>query len=357
MQSARASAMSPKSGRADAHRDLVLLLLQSVGAGDAAALPVGLDHLELGDQPQQVERGLAETVAAALAGLVVGHAQRQRPQIGAQLARVVEVAQELADVEHALADERAGRGRRCRGSRAPRASASARSWSSWRRSCGPRARTAPAARPGRGRSARAARRPRSTAAAARSSPAAGRSPGSRCARAPRPPSGRRAARCSWRAAVEVDDLRVGRRRRGVPPRPRLERAGREVGQGRVAVDAERGLDRAPARAGVAATAFASGATGRPRRPSTRRAGDQPVAQRHARSRLHLRPRLGVDLGDVDALRAHLGADPAARAVVERRVDARRRARGSARSAGRRTWGPGRAASPRPPGRTSRTPCT
>jgi hypothetical protein len=45
-------------------------------------------------------------VAAALAGLVVGDAQRHGPHLGAQLARVEEVAEELADVEHARTHER-----------------------------------------------------------------------------------------------------------------------------------------------------------------------------------------------------------------------------------------------------------
>ena len=96
--------------------------------------------------------------------------------------------------------------------------------------------------------------------------------------------------------------------------------------------------------------LAIGATGAPRRPGQRRARDQAVAQRDAPVGLHQRPRLGVDLRDLHALRADLGADAAARAVVERAVRRRARpGRGSARPGGRRTWARGRAASRRRPG--------
>ncbi len=106
VQSARAVAMSAKSGAPTCIAIAVLLDLEPVRAGDAAALALGLDHLELGDQLEQVERRLAEAVTAALAGLVVGDAHRQRAHVGAQLALVEEVAQELADVEGARSDER-----------------------------------------------------------------------------------------------------------------------------------------------------------------------------------------------------------------------------------------------------------
>src|SRR4029453_5169472 len=50
------------------------------------------------------------------------------------------------------------------------------------------------------------------------------------------------------------------------------------------------------------------------------AGYDAIAQRHALLVLELVARLGVDLGDLHALRAHLRADAAARAVVDRRLD-------------------------------------
>src|SRR4029077_10735702 len=47
---------------ANRHRDLVLLLLESVGPGDAAAVDVELDHVEIGDERKKIERRLADTV-------------------------------------------------------------------------------------------------------------------------------------------------------------------------------------------------------------------------------------------------------------------------------------------------------
>ena len=102
------------------------------------------------------------------------------------------------------------------------------------------------------------------------------------------------------------------------------------------------LDEPPRAAGCAASQLASGAAGVPERARaasgramTGRAAGCPVAL------LERGPRLRVDLGDVHALRADLGADAAARAVVERVVRRRLAAcRGSARPAGRRTSGPG-----------------
>ena len=71
------------------------------------------------------------------------------------------------------------------------------------------------------------------------------------------------------------------------------------------------------------------------RASRRSRSLKPVRSRIAGARLR------VDLGDVHALRAHLRADAAARAVVERGVrPTPRRGRGSARPAARRTSGPG-----------------
>ena len=71
---------------------------------------------------------------------------------------------------------------------------------------------------------------------------------------------------------------------------------------------------------ISSDRLASGAIGRDRAPRAPWAGDHLVAQRHALLGLHLGPGLGVDLGDVHVLRADLGADAAARAVVERGVD-------------------------------------
>ncbi len=118
-----------------------------------------------------------------------------------------------------------------------------------------------------------------------------------------------------RAAVEVHDRARRRGRPRVPPGPRLERLRGEVGQGRVTVEAERGLEEAPHGAGVHGRV--RDGRDRPCHPAEqRRAGDQAVAVGHPPVGLHLGPGAGVDLGDVDSLRAHLGADAAPRAVVQ-----------------------------------------
>ena len=82
-----------------------------------------------------------------------------------------------------------------------------------------------------------------------------------------------------------------------------------------------------------------------------------LAQREALALAQARLRLRVDLGDVDALRADLGADAAARAVVDRGVGRPARRCGSARPAGRRTSARGTAASRSRTGTPSRRSCT
>src|SRR6516165_12612721 len=83
---------------ADLHGDVVLLPFEPVGAGDAATGPVQLDHPELGNQPEQVQRRLADVVPLLLAWRVVGDRERKGPEIGLQLPRHVQLGQELADV-------------------------------------------------------------------------------------------------------------------------------------------------------------------------------------------------------------------------------------------------------------------
>ena len=118
------------------------------------------------------------------------------------------------------------------------------------------------------------------------------------------------------------------------------------------------LDRARRNGRLRSVQFAIGAAGVPSRPTTRRARDQLLAQRDALALAQRALRLRVDLRDVDALRADLGADAAARAVVDRGVGrpARRRC-GSARPAGRRTSARGTAASRSRTGTRSRRSCT
>src|ERR1700682_775590 len=67
-----------KQLRSDGHRDVVLLFLDAVCAGDPAAVDIELDHAQLRHQGEQVERGLADAVAALLAGRGVRAFERPR---------------------------------------------------------------------------------------------------------------------------------------------------------------------------------------------------------------------------------------------------------------------------------------
>ena len=175
----------------------------------------------------------------------------------------------------------------------------------------------------------------------------------------RSPSRRCPARRSWRAAVEEDHLALGRGRvRRLAPAAGavLEGAARPPRHRRLAVDAQDLLQQQAERA-EARRPVGDRPTGAPIHARQRRARDQPVAQRHAALLRQLGLGLGVDLGDLHALRADLGADAAARAVVERVRRRWRRRRGSARPGARRTWGRGRAGWPPRPGSRSRRSCT
>src|SRR4029453_16263375 len=66
----------------DRHRDLVLLLLQAIRSGNAAAVGVQLDHLQLLNQREQVKRGLPDSVTTQLARGVVGNREHERVQVG-----------------------------------------------------------------------------------------------------------------------------------------------------------------------------------------------------------------------------------------------------------------------------------
>ena len=146
------------------------------------------------------------------------------------------------------------------------------------------------------------------------------------------------------AAVEVGDLAPGRRARGACAPSAGTSARRTSAPG-----ASRWMPTSFSTSDAAA-AGCRASSSRSARPASR-AGPASVGRAIMRSRsvtpfwrLSLRARLRVDLGDVHALRAHLRADAAAGAVVERRVGATaRRRRGSARTAGPRTSGPGTAA--------------
>ena len=217
----------------------------------------------------------------------------------------------------------------------------------------------------RERAARGAARPcarrrtdRSTGAAARSSPAWARSTSKPlCSRIAHHLLALPRLVVLGAAAVEVDDLAPGRRS-SCGPSPSARSAGRRTS--------------APARRGGPPASFspstrsgrkpsvklASGATGRPGAAEPGRPGDDPVAQGQSLLALELVARLRVDLGDLHPLRADHRADPASRAVVDRRID--RRLAGDAVALGlrdRRTSAPGTAASRSRPGTGSRRSCT
>src|SRR3954447_19299109 len=65
---------------ADLHGDVVLLPLEAVRPGDAAAVRVALHDPELGHEHEEVERRLADAVALLLAGGVVDDGLRYRPE-------------------------------------------------------------------------------------------------------------------------------------------------------------------------------------------------------------------------------------------------------------------------------------
>ena len=146
------------------------------------------------------------------------------------------------------------------------------------------------------------------------------------------------------AAVEERDLARQRRASGAScAQPwNVRPAKRGIGASRCSPSAL--LADQPAAACCAASSSRAAPPASPARPA--QVGRAMIRSRSLKpvSLLQPRARLRVDLGDVDALRADLGADPAARAVVDRGVGRRLVGRrGSARPAARRTSGPGTAA--------------
>ncbi len=79
----------PEQVGADVHRDLVLLALEPVRAGDAAAARVELANLEPGHQRQQLERRLADPVSLLLAWGVIGDEVVDRLEVERELAAIV----------------------------------------------------------------------------------------------------------------------------------------------------------------------------------------------------------------------------------------------------------------------------
>ncbi len=98
------SRTAANTGSPTVHRDVVLLALEPVRAGHAAAHGVDLGGPQPGDQAHQAHRRRADAVPALLAGRVVGHLHVDRPEIGRHLAAVVEHLEVLADVVEARAD-------------------------------------------------------------------------------------------------------------------------------------------------------------------------------------------------------------------------------------------------------------
>jgi hypothetical protein len=81
---------SGRTGRCQLHGDVVLLLLEPVGARHPAAGGVVLDNPQLGDHRHQRECRLADAVPLLLAGRVVGDGRRERTEACGQLAAIVE---------------------------------------------------------------------------------------------------------------------------------------------------------------------------------------------------------------------------------------------------------------------------
>ena len=181
---------------------------------------------------------------------------------------------------------------------------------------------APAARRAGARRSARRRTGRWTAAAGRSSPAWARRPRCRCARAARPSSRPGAARSSSCRSR-------GRRPRGAPRTASCAcapSAGR-CGPAKRGIGASRWIPIVCSAASRSSAVAQRPVRDRRRRACPRRPASVGRASSRSRSgtpfvRLERRPRLRVDLGDVDALRADLRADAAARAVVQRRVGRR-----------------------------------
>src|SRR5665809_24629 len=85
---------------ADLHGNVVLLLLQAVRPSDPTTRALRIDDLQLGDQSEEVDRRLAHLVTSLLARHVIRNLYGNGREIGGELAPLVEVEQELADVVH-----------------------------------------------------------------------------------------------------------------------------------------------------------------------------------------------------------------------------------------------------------------
>ena len=160
-----------------------------------------------------------------------------------------------------------------------------------------------------------------TGAAARSSPASGPRPRSRCARAARRSSRRgRARSSSRRSRGRTPPCAAARASGASSPRPGTSGPRSAAsGASRCSPIVFSPISRTSL---LRSVQLASGATGVPARPA--QVGRAMIRSRSLKPVLLLEPRarLRVDLGDVDALRADLRADPAARAVVDGRVGRR-----------------------------------
>ena len=347
-------AQSAEERLPDGHRDLVLLLLQAVRPSDPTAVSVEVDHLQILNQREQVEGGLADSVPSLLAGRVVGNGQREGLQVRSQLSALVQQEQELAHVvrrfaHHAdvfVADaenltrfalQHQTAARRVRHDR--QAVAGVPSQIGYELphidTCGLEV---------------AVRLQREPAAVLRRDedvePVVLEDFDDHL------PDGGLVV--VGAAPVEVDDASLGHRA-AVLPRPVLEGPAGEPGHGRVAMDAQQALGEQPQRA-CPKRPVGERRKRSPEAPEHAWPGDQLVAERNAPLLPEPSSGLRVDFRDLHALRDRPGYRFRSPSNSRPMRPPRPRCRGTSPPAAQRTSGPERAESPASTDRTSRRSC-
>src|SRR2546426_4127057 len=88
-----------EEGRADFHRALVILGFHPVGARDPAAGVVDWTNLNTRNELQELDRLFYDPLSDRMAGVVVHHRDRDRPEVGPELAALMELPEILVDVD------------------------------------------------------------------------------------------------------------------------------------------------------------------------------------------------------------------------------------------------------------------